>query len=83
MAIKRLIFFGILLFVVGGMNAKIKTKIIAHRGFWNTEGAAQNSIAALTKADDKESNIKYFIEKGTFLIAASNLKPSLNLVKQE
>lgn len=44
MAIKRLIFFGILLFVVGGMNAKIKTKIIAHRGFWNTEGAAQNSI---------------------------------------
>lgn len=54
MVIKRLIFFGILLFVVGGMDAKIKTKIIAHRGFWNTEGAAQNSIAALTKADEIE-----------------------------
>lgn len=28
-----------------------KTKVIAHRGFWNTPGSAQNSIAALVKAD--------------------------------
>lgn len=27
------------------------TQVIAHRGFWNTEGAAQNSLAALYKAD--------------------------------
>jgi len=27
------------------------TKVIAHRGFWNTQGAAQNSIASLVKAD--------------------------------
>lgn len=52
MDIKRLIIFGALLFTLGTMNAKTKTRIIAHRGFWNTEGAAQNSIAALTKAND-------------------------------
>lgn len=31
--------------------ASAKTKIIAHRGYWKTEGSAQNSIASLTKAD--------------------------------
>ena len=25
--------------------------VIAHRGFWKTDGSAQNSIAALLKAD--------------------------------
>jgi glycerophosphoryl diester phosphodiesterase len=28
-----------------------QTQVIAHRGFWKTEGAAENSIAALVKAD--------------------------------
>lgn len=28
-----------------------QTQIIAHRGFWKTEGSAENSIAALIKAD--------------------------------
>lgn len=28
-----------------------QTQIIAHRGFWKTDGSAQNSIAALLKAD--------------------------------
>lgn len=28
-----------------------QTKVIAHRGFWDTPGSAQNSIAALIKAD--------------------------------
>lgn len=28
-----------------------KPKVIAHRGYWNTEGAAQNSIRSLVKAD--------------------------------
>lgn len=27
------------------------TRVIAHRGFWKTAGSAQNSIAALVKAD--------------------------------
>ena len=34
---------------VGEINAQ--PQIIAHRGYWKTEGAAQNSIAALLKAD--------------------------------
>ena len=28
-----------------------QTKVVAHRGFWKTDGSAQNSIAALRKAD--------------------------------
>ena len=28
-----------------------QTKVIAHRGFWKTDGSAQNSIASLLKAD--------------------------------
>lgn len=31
--------------------AMAQTQVIAHRGYWKTEGAAQNSIAALLKAD--------------------------------
>jgi glycerophosphoryl diester phosphodiesterase len=50
MKIKKLILLGILLSTFGTVSAK--TKVIAHRGFWNTEGSAQNSIAALTKANE-------------------------------
>lgn len=28
-----------------------KAKVVAHRGFWATEGSAQNSIRSLVKAD--------------------------------
>jgi Glycerophosphoryl diester phosphodiesterase len=52
MYIRKIILLGALLFAFGGINAMAKTKIIAHRGFWNTEGSAQNSIAALTKANE-------------------------------
>ncbi len=38
----------ILLISTTGVNAQ---QIIAHRGYWKTEGSAQNSIAALMKAD--------------------------------
>lgn len=31
--------------------AVAQTKVIAHRGFWKTEGSAQNSIRGLVKAD--------------------------------
>lgn len=31
-------------------QAKPKTKIIAHRGYWNTEGSAQNSISSIKNA---------------------------------
>ncbi len=46
---KRYILLFLLLGVLGGACAQ--TKVIAHRGFWKTNGAAQNSIAALLKAD--------------------------------
>lgn len=32
------------------LAAQAKTQVIAHRGFWKTEGSAQNSITALKKA---------------------------------
>lgn len=31
-------------------TAKVKTQIVAHRGYWNTEGSAQNSLTSLRKA---------------------------------
>ena len=37
---------------VGGIQAQ-STQVIAHRGFWKTNGSAQNSIAALVKADSR------------------------------
>jgi glycerophosphoryl diester phosphodiesterase len=33
------------------LRSVIGTKTIAHRGYWDTEGSAQNSIASLMKAD--------------------------------
>ncbi|WP_455591187.1 glycerophosphodiester phosphodiesterase family protein [Bacteroides sp.] len=33
------------------LSAAAQTRVIAHRGYWKAEGAAQNSIAALQKAD--------------------------------
>lgn len=32
-------------------SASAQVKVIAHRGYWDTPGSAQNSIAALVKAD--------------------------------
>lgn len=44
-----------IIFIVSLMvNATVlsaQTKVIAHRGFWDTPGSAQNSVAALVKAD--------------------------------
>lgn len=41
-------------FAIAGVAASAQaqhTQVIAHRGYWKTEGSAQNSIAALRKAD--------------------------------
>ncbi len=39
-------------FLLSGMEVIwAQPKVIAHRGFWKTEGSAQNSIASLIKAD--------------------------------
>ena len=35
-----------------GVPFKSETKVVAHRGFWRTEGSDQNSVASLLKADE-------------------------------
>ena len=43
---------GILFFMImGAMTAMAQTQVIAHRGYWKTDGSAQNSLRALVKAD--------------------------------
>lgn len=46
----RNILFVVILAV--GFQLQAQTQIIAHRGFWKTDGSAQNSIAALLKANE-------------------------------
>lgn len=48
MRLKLFLFAGMLMLGVAGLNAQ---QIIAHRGYWKTDGSAQNSIASLRKAD--------------------------------
>lgn len=48
MKLKSFLLAVMLMLGVAGLNAQ---QIIAHRGFWKTDGSAQNSIAALMKAD--------------------------------
>lgn len=48
MKFKSFLFTWVLILCAGSMSAQ---QIIAHRGYWKTEGSAQNSIAALMKAD--------------------------------
>lgn len=38
-------------FVLLGTSMYAQTRVIAHRGYWKTDGSAQNSIASLCKAD--------------------------------
>lgn len=37
--------------VLGAGVMQAESKVVAHRGYWNTEGSAQNSIRSLVKAD--------------------------------
>ena len=39
------------LLVAASVEAKGKVKVIAHRGYWKTEGSAQNSIRSLELAN--------------------------------
>lgn len=48
--IKKVAWFALCSFCCMEMTAQ--TKVIAHRGFWKAEGAAQNSIIALRRAAD-------------------------------
>lgn len=51
MKLKSLILTSALLLAACGYLQAQSTQVIAHRGFWKTNGSAQNSIASLTKAD--------------------------------
>ena len=51
MKLKKLIITFFLLPTTFGYAQTQSTQIVAHRGFWKTNGSAQNSIAALMKAD--------------------------------
>ena len=42
---------GVLFFIMGTLCAMAQTQVIAHRGYWKTDGSSQNSIRALVKAD--------------------------------
>lgn len=50
MKISRL-FAAATLLVAAGSMAATSPKVIAHRGYWKTDGSAQNSIRAIVKAD--------------------------------
>ena len=41
-----------LLAMTPAIQAKSLTKTVAHRGYWNCEGSAENSLASLRKAHD-------------------------------
>ena len=43
--------FAVALTALAFCSALAQTRVIAHRGYWKTAGAAQNSVAALLKAD--------------------------------
>lgn len=45
------IYLSLLFILFIAVYGRSQTEIIAHRGFWKTDGSAQNSIAALMKAD--------------------------------
>ena len=51
MNFKKLIFVSAVLIAACSTIQAQDTQVIAHRGFWKTSGSAQNSLAALVKAD--------------------------------
>ena len=46
------IFSFVLLTCVASLSLLAQPKIVAHRGYWKTEGSAQNSLTSLQKAND-------------------------------
>ena len=57
---KKLIFASIIALLAGLCVQAARPKIVAHRGYWNTEGSAQNSIRALVKADSIGADLVEF-----------------------
>ncbi|MCM1450327.1 MAG: hypothetical protein NC082_08290 [Clostridiales bacterium] len=57
---KKLLFACFLIVTTGLLAHAARPKIVAHRGYWNTEGSAQNSIRALVKADSIGADMAEF-----------------------
>lgn len=53
MNLKSTLLLLLCLMMAGMVAAKDNTKVIAHRGYWKTEGSAQNSIRSLERAKQK------------------------------
>ena len=49
MLLRKLLFISI--FTIG-IHLQAQTEVIAHRGFWKTDGSAQNSLASMSKANE-------------------------------
>lgn len=67
------VFFSAMLIMMAAAysgSVKADTKVVAHRGYWKTEGSAQNSIASLVKADSIKT---YGSEFDVWLTADDNL----------
>ncbi|KAA6315678.1 hypothetical protein EZS27_033900 [termite gut metagenome] len=46
---KRIIFFALFFIVCSISHAQVK--VVAHRGYWTTQGSTQNSLSSFIKAD--------------------------------
>lgn len=51
MIMKATRFFALAALALTSVTAYSQAKVVAHRGYWRADGAAQNSIASLRKAD--------------------------------
>ena len=51
---KYIMIMSVLLAFGNTLFAQVKTQIIAHRGYWNTEGSAENTISSLENAHKAE-----------------------------
>lgn len=55
MKMKKYLILFPLFFIFGNtISAQVKTQIVAHRGYWNTGGSAENTISALQNAHKAE-----------------------------
>jgi len=48
---KKLLIASVIVLLAGLCVQAVRPRIVAHRGYWNTPGSAQNSIRSLVKAD--------------------------------
>lgn len=67
------------LMIISSFAAMTQTQVIAHRGYWKTDGSAQNSIRALVKAD---SIACYGSEFDVWMTADGNLVVNHDAVVQ-